>query len=323
MDCDQVIAAVKRRAFLPDDGGPFTDAELYKIGSDCFIAKLVPPITAARESFLQQYKRYAVAGTLGIFPMPPRAAGGALHIVRYVDTAGNFWPITSLDDAQRGYMPQNGAPVTWWTGWFFDGDRVRLQPPPPAGVDPAGYVEIAYQGRPNEMVSVASTCAVSSASYSGGVWTVNSVTNPTPLGIVKDAVVDVVAATGAHDWRLFSALVLSVTGGGPYTIAIAAPTDDGRDGSRANVSVGDYVCLQGQTAVPQCPDELHRLLIVEMAYYILSAQRNPNAALLAGEVLELRKDLTQAITPRADAQPKRVVSRWSPLRSRVFRGWGR
>jgi hypothetical protein len=323
---NQLVASIKLRSYQLDSGGPYTDAEILAIATERFTATCVPIITEVRESYLQRYTRYVIPGSGGTFLMPQRAQAEAIHLVRYINASGYACDeIPRITDSQRGNYGFYGfypAPsiVGGWTAYYLDGDKIQLWPPVPTSGVNAGWIEVVFMGTPNALVDVALSIPITAVSVATS--TISVTVNPATVPIVKGSIIDIVGAGGAHDWRVFNGVVNNIAG--TYDLIIA--NEDGTAITAANcITVGDYLVLAKTTPVPQSADELHPLLSLDAAHYILEATHDPRADVLAALRDAEQKRIIQVLSPRADNQPIRVVNRWSParmVRNRRLGRWG-
>jgi hypothetical protein len=111
----------------------------------------------------------------------------------------------------------------------------------------------------------------------------------------------------------YESLADDVTPLADYTFpTFTAPTD---------VEVGDYVCLAGESCVPQIPVELQPVLAQRVIVKVLEAIGDAAAVQTAqGKLLEAEAAAKTLLTPRVDGEPKMFRNPSSPFRSGA---WGR
>lgn len=321
MNATQLLASIKRRAYIPDAGASFTDAEILSIADESFIETILPLQLAAREGYLQQDVSGAISSlTNGVAPLPPRCLGGAVSMVRWQDSAGNLYNLSHIDDSQRAQTPQMQTPLSYWTSWYFQGDNICLWPPPPAGIAASGNLIITYLAQPSSL-----TNTDNGATQWGLITGVTPGSPPsfttaadTGFGATLSVGVkcDIVGRYAGHDFRVFNAAIATKSGVGPYTWTLDGTTNAN------NIQVGDYFCVGGVTPIPQCVNELHTLLVLDTARSILDNTKDDRAIVLAREMAEKKLTLNQMITPRGINQKKRIINRNSAYRSTRSTLWG-
>jgi hypothetical protein len=136
-----------------------------------------------------------------------------------------------------------------------------------------------------------------------GASSVTLSTTP-PAAFVTGAVFDVVSGTPNFETR-----GIDLTGGtvSSNTIPITVP---------AGTVAGDYLCLAGQTPIPQVPPEVHYLLAQRAAQTIAASTGSVRLASIQADLAQARADATMLLTPRSDSSARPIVNRNGP-------GWGR
>ena len=319
MDATRFLASVKRRAYLPDAGTEFDDSAILDIANEAESEVLTPMMLVARESYLQRTDTFSASANLERIQIPPRSIGNSVSTVRYLDPSGILNPLTHIDDAQKVWSAQIASPVSPFTVWYFDGQEIVFQPKlPPGGTAGASFL-VTYAARPNYL----STSTVIQRITGFGTISLGQISVVDVTGYAKGDVVDVVAYTGGHEWKVFGSTILNISGIGPYVVTL--------DGVTANngILIGDWLCPQstdtpGQwlTPIPMLPDELHPILVLETSRRILDSIGDPRAAALMQELMLKMKTAEGLITPRAQNAPKHIVNRMSSFRVRRNPTWG-
>jgi hypothetical protein len=77
----------------------------------------------------------------------------------------------------------------------------------------------------------------------------------------------------------------------------------------ANVSVGDYVCFEYETVIPQLPVELHPILIqYALSRVLKSLGDTQGAANVMAELPELERNLYELLETRDDGSEKKTIA---------------
>jgi hypothetical protein len=318
LDASQFLASVKVRAFVPDAGQELTDAEILRLGDEGLIEVILPAYSAVREGFLQLDQSYTVSGST--YQVPPRAIGGAVMAVRFVDTSGILYPLTRIDDSQRQWVAQLSGPISPATVWYLVGDQIVLQPAPPAGQ--AGTLLVTYMAQPNQLQLSTATNLILN------IEDVDFATSKLTIGVSPltyfppGTVADVVAKDGSHGWRVFNTTVTAIHTTAPFTVTLASlPSTCGAVASDILSTVNNDT---GYTLYPMIPNALHTLLVLETARRYLDAIADPRADAVAAELEQKAPKILQMVAPRAMNQPKRAINQRSALRTMRARGgwWG-
>lgn len=307
MDADQLVALVKRRAYLPTAAPQFTDGELRAFCDEALVDGLLADLLDVRESHLAQTWTVPLVALQATYKLPPRATGGTVLWVRYLDSAGSqiTYPLPHADETDLPYYPQTPS-SPYGSPWFFDGDHLTMVTPPASAT---GSLIIRYCVRPSSLVPPASTTAITVATSATQFTTA---ADPTTIGITTGTKIDVVGVDGVHDFRIIGGTA-SVSG---HVITVTGGT------GLADQAVGDLVSLAGQTSVPNIPDEGHQLLGVLAAARVCRAMKDyESASALEGEAEEMKPRTMDLMSPRSVKQTKRVINRNSPVRSRRGRAW--
>lgn len=295
-----------------------SDADILALGDEGLVEVILPAYVAVREGFLQLDASYAVSGAS--YQVPPRAIGGAVLSVRYVDSSGILYPLTRIDDSQRQWVAQLQGPISPATAWRLEGDHIILQPTPQSGQ--TGTLLVTYTAQPNLLKLTTDTNKILIAS--GVDFATSKITLPSsPLTYFSPGtVVDLVASDSSHGWRVFNTTVTAFHTTAPFTVTLASlPTTCG-------AIVGDYLSVvdidTGYTPYPMLPNALHTLLVLETARRYLDAIGDPRTEAVAAELEKRTPIIMQHAAPRVMNQPKRAVNQRSAIRTMRVRGgwWG-
>jgi hypothetical protein len=293
-----LLPALKRRGMLPNTPETLADADYYALADDEIQSYIVPLLLKAREEHLiQTYEFTCVSGT-DTYPLPYRAAGGKLRDV-WISSANNsgFKQMQRIEPERVGDYSSSGAPG----GYRFEGNNLIVMPTPGSA---AATIRIKYHAMPNRLVAV-SACAVV-ASYVSATKTITTVgTVPATFGATVP--LDIVRGKPgfdslAQDNTAVSAATTTIV----LTDAISPLVTGG------TVSTGDYVCLAGESPIPQIPRSLHPLLAQRVVYRALEALGDPRAAGALASCQELERLSLTLLSPRSDGAGRAVVNRYGP-----------
>lgn len=310
-----LLAAVKRRAQLPDANGALSDADILALATSAMRTQIQPLIRSVREDYAVVSETQTVVADQQQYPIPSRAEGGSVRDVWMRQIAA---PARSV---RLAYIPPEDRPVyevsrsVWWdTPWAYtvEGNDLWLMPTPTAG-DASDYeLVVRYVLRPGRFVEVSACDLVDS-------WA------PTPLpatiATLSTSVmsanqrIDVIGASPPFRPRIIYAETSSVVG---TTITLTSATA----GVIESPQPFDYVCPTDTTCVVTCPVEAHEALesatLVEV-YQALGYAQDLGAA------IAIRDAQMQAVRvlmePRTEGAARVVTDPRSPLRRGRRLGW--
>ena len=164
----------------------------------------------------------------------------------------------------------------------------------------SGTLRLEYHRRPSALVT---TSAVATISSINGARTVITTTATIPSTIVSGISVDVVDNTPGFKTLVMDATTTATTSGTTITLTAALPS---------SVAAGDYVCLAGESPVPQIPVELHPLLAQRTKAAALEALGDPKAVQAMQVCDRMRQSAMVQLSPRSKGSPRYLINRNAP-----------
>lgn len=305
---DYLLASVRRRASIPSATSPGTaDSDLLAYADEEVLSYLAPLVLSVHEDhFLFSEDFSLVSGQL-TYRLPYRAIAGSLREVAVVSADGKS--IRRLPRIDVGDL-QNAN-----DGFWFNGDAVTLVADPGSTTN---KLRLRYQLRPGTHVASSSVATITAINTATSTVTCNALPSgfvssfPVALPSGLSTVYDFVRAKPQFE-TLSIDNVASVSGS-DMTFA-ALPRD---------LAVGDYVCLAGQTAVPQIPPELHSLLAQKVANTVMQAVGDYDGLEIGEKKSErLEADAMKLLAGRSEASPQKIVNRGSLFRRGAASWFGR
>ncbi len=163
-----------------------------------------------------------------------------------------------------------------------------------------GTLRLFYFGRPNSLVATSAVATISSIDVTRLIVTT---TATIPSTMTSGVSVDFVDATPGFRSLAIDQATTGTVAGTTVTLSTALP---------ASVLAGDYVCLAGESPVPQIPVELHPLLAQRVVVKALEALA-PDKMVAAKAICdEMRKSALTLLTPRAEGSARVIVNRYAP-----------
>lgn len=278
-----LITAVKSIASIPTNQSLFQTADFLRFANRAMRKKIIPLVMSTREEYWVAAYDYSLTADQASYAIPPRAVGGKLRDVLFVDGSDE----TSLPrlEPENVYSTDAGR-----LGFYLEGNAVVINPTPNVT---SGTLRLKHFRRPNSLVATTACGYVESINSGANQVTIS--TTPSTFG--TGVVVDFIKGTPGHEWR---ATDTSITGVSGTTISFASlPT---------GLAVGDYICLAGESCIPQIPVELLPILEDEIAKMCRQAQGKRDKDMDA-ELEADKQEILKTLTPRVDGEPKKIVGR--------------
>ncbi len=301
---EDLIASVKRRCNVPTSQVTFQNADFLALADEEIRAKMLPLILKHMEEFYVTNDDQVIVANQPNYPIHYRAISMALRDVCWVSTIDPdvTIPIERLnpEDMYSGISGNVRVRVKK-TGFFLQGNSVMIYPMPTAAM-PQCLLRLKYYMRPSSLILTTSAAIITLVDLPNKQLTVTSV----PSTITTATTVDFVRAVPGFECTAIDQTITNITNG-LITFSAALP---------ANVRVGDYVCLSGQSNVVQVPVELQPLLFQYIVVRILAAQGDQtNLKAAVAELESLEKAVGLLLAPRVSGKTKRVtnsrgINRW-------------
>lgn len=248
-----------------------------------------------REEFIIVLLDIAVTG--GVVPAPPRAVGAALRTIGWVESNGRERPLPRIEPENAGSL--EGQTADHPRGYMFQGNNFILLPAPTSGT-----LRLRYQQRPGQLVEVTSCAQITDIDTDTFTLTFAGI----PPAFTDAVLYDMVSSTPN-----FVALGIDQQ---PFTVS---PTEIVFESLPEGLAIGDWLCLAGETCIPQVPTEVFDLLAQAAAYKIAQSTGSQRAPNIKTGLDDLHKQMTQILSPRSDGSARPVISK-----SRIGRwtmGW--
>ena len=305
LNTTDLLTEVRRAGQLPSSGAAMTSADVFGHADRAFTGNLVPLLMRLQEEFFVRRATVSVAAGQSMVPVPRRAMGARVRDVFLVPSAGQRAALVRLRPEQLAeFNPSSSQPQAY----YLDAANVVLVPAPSAAVS----LEVAYYVRPGRFTvntSARQIATVTADSPTAG-RTAITFSSWTPT---TSAMLDVYSYRSPFEPKAVDAVPanFSATGCNFATSDLfAAPV------------VGDWVAAHEECPVVCLPVEAHALLAQRAAEYALRALGYlEEASSAAGMADKMEADLVAVLTPRTDAQPRRVTGGLMRLIGQGGGGW--
>jgi hypothetical protein len=283
---DLLLQSIKTRAMIPSSQNTFSDADLLNLANEEMETFIVGTIMRVQQEYLVVTDSLPLVKDQVRYRIPPRAIGQKVRDVTMTSN-GSTIPVPR-------YLRENKSDQTsvdGQFGFYIENNYIVLLSAPSTS---QGTLDVSYFLRTGQIVD--STMWQNVVSVAGNVIGVSSILP----GFVVGAKIDVITAMSGSETILRDANILSVDLQNK-TITL--------DQSCALVQVGDYVCFAGQSAVPQCPEEMHPLLAQRVICRVLEALNDQNGLAAASQKLQLmEQNILALIDNRIVGKPLKIVN---------------
>lgn len=293
---DDLITSVKKRGRVPTSQTTFTNANILTLADQELEIGLLPQIMKNREDYYLHETDIDMTAGKSQYRIPKRAIGGKVKSVCIVDTNGDETQLEKIDYENRVFYDNAANPV-----FYVKNNSIVIVPEPDTTLA-AQTLRISYFIRPSSLVVEASAAQITSINTGANTVTVSAV----PSTITASTPIDFVRGDGG-----FECLDIDVT---PTNLASTTFTFSSLPD---DLEVGDYICLAGETPIPQIPAELHTVLALRVTATVLSSLGFINEMKAVQKKLEEAEEaVTHLISPRVDSNSKKIINRKSILNSR-------
>lgn len=299
---DSLLPTLRLLPLMPSVQALFSSSDLLTIMNFEMDSKIMPMIDNQAEEYGIYVKDIAYSTSVTVYDVPSRALAGKLRSVSFVDSVGNEVRIPRLrvEDIMSNVNATGMAinPALW--GFYFQNNKVVLYLGSTNGGSNAfAYLRLRYIRQPGTLV-LSSACA-EVASVAGNVITAVTV----PLtNFVTTATYDLISNSPQMFIGLGDDLTITaVTTGAGGTITFTNPVP-------STVQPGDWVCLAGQSPIPQIPyNPGFQLLLQLSAAKCLEIHGDTQGFNVAmAQAADMKNYFLSVITPRADANVIRLTT---------------
>lgn len=287
---------IKVKGMIPTSQNTFTEDRLLAITNNVLLAKLLPNILKARESYYSYDIDTAINAT-GVYDIHTRAVGAKLDNLALISSNTRLDLVMYLEDELTDItQPPDGKP-----GFFIKRNQFTILPTNGNGWS---YVRQTIFLRPPRIIANADGAQVTAINTSTKVVTFTTV----PSTWTASNIFDIVQGAPHFDTLAIDQTISAITtgSGGTLTFVSALPS---------RLAVGDWISLAGETPVIQVPVEFNSLLSQYAANECLKNGSDPKAYETGvADAKELLEGLMSLITPRVEREGKVLVNRTGMLR---------
>lgn len=292
---DALIAEIKRHGSIPTTQQLLSSEDFVNLLNHNQRVYMIASIMRTREEFfVATFDQALIGGSEEQrYDLPTRAVGHKLRKLIIVDQQSNEVMLPRIEPENKTWHESS----SWWpgmkSGYFFEGDQVVLTP---NLNNSFSTLRMKYFRRPNWLTLRENCAQVTAVDTGTGIITIDEL----PEGWVTGQIIDVIASKPTFRSHGDS-VVTSLIAGTSITVPVA---------DAANVVVGDFICPEGETCVPQYPEEVHPILMQLGLIDALKAMGDSEGAgNAASQLEEMERDLNSLLKSRDDGSPRKIVSR--------------
>lgn len=283
-----LIANVKRRAMVPTSQSTFSPDEFCGMLTDEMQSLIVPMIMELNSQFFVNYYDYPIDGNTSVFSLPGRAINNKIMSVSLFDPSNNsYWRPAQVGNGDWSFQNLD----YYCQSFSIENDNVVFNANPQ---QTDKLIRMFYYRRPSNIVQVTQAGQITAIDIGTSTVTVN--VNP---GFTESTPVDLIQGDGSFKTYGDDLIPVSVSG---LDITFAVIPD--------GLSIGDWVCFQGESPVAQIPYESQHVLCQAVAIKLLEALGDENMIAFSQKKMdELQMHMQSVMKMRVDKQPIAIVNR--------------
>jgi len=310
-DTEELIIMIKECSGVPTSQLTYTDSDFCRLATNRMQNIVVPEIMSVREEYFVDFEDFS-APSSGIIAIPSKAIGEKLRSVCYVSQTNPLilinLPRLTLDTV-AGVLAGGSS---YFSGFYVQNNSIYLYPN--TSVTVGSTIRLYYYKRALSLAPPSAYGQISSIDIPSATVVLSYVPSTWATGTRLNAV------SSTAGFAITSSLATIVTVSSPSVVL----------DSVIGLSVGDYLSVEGYSAIPQIPVEAHAYLAQLTAAKALQGLGD-RAAMEAAmiDAAQMQKNMFVMIGSRVDGSGKKIVAgnggirAASGMRNNGFGGIGR
>lgn len=305
---DDLVESIRRRAQLPINNNTFNLEDYLKMADEEISLSMLPSIIRQHENYFLHSTDVPLVVDQARYKIPYRAAGNKLKDLAYLDNAGNIIEMVRIPVEHISDYNGSSYNVASQINYYVMNDEIVLFPENVK--NPVGALRFIYYLRPNQLVKLNKVGKISAIDPINKTISLSNL----PTEFTSSLLYDFVDIESPHRTLDFDVPVVSINSS---TKLIQFDTDYTFP---TRLKVGDHVCIQCETAIPQIPDDLHPMLAHKVAMAALESLGDTEGLANASQKYgELQNNMTTLVDNRVEGSPQKLVNRNSFLRRANYR----
>lgn len=296
-----LVASAYRRTLAPNAAGGIQPGDVITFLDEEMRSTIAPLVMAAQEEFwVQNIDQAIVAGTY-TYTIPQRASFATWRDVVMVDPTGNEINLTLLSpEYVKVTYPAGGNIPIWVFGVILANDTVTFWPPG-GSLPTTNKLRMKIKRRPNTLTSSANCAQITNINSGTKVLTCTTVPSDWTTALLIDLIPNTPQFTSLQD----SGTITGVVTGANGTVTVSTLP--------SGLAVGDWICPQFMSPIPQIPYDMFPLLAQRGAIKILEALGDTqNLQIAERRYQDMAADFARTVSPRIEGTPKKIVNRNTP-----------
>lgn len=293
---DELLRSIKRRAVTPASQNLFEDQDFLDFATEEIDSHIVPLLNTQQENYFLVTQDIPILSGQTRFEIPYRATGNKLKDLSYVPStsSGEECKMSEID---KGEVYDIGTYNTSQPySYYTSSNEICLVP---ENSNYTGTLRMSFYLRTNSLVPMEEIGVITAIDTALGIVTVEEV----PEKFLVTQLYDLVMERSPHKIISYDLAVTSVdTGTGQITF--------GPGVLPASLRVGDHLCLNCETAIPNVPSDMHNLVAHRAAARILAAVGDTEALQVAEAQSQiLNKAAAELVDNRVESSSKKITNR--------------
>jgi len=307
---------IKRRTFMPASQITYDDLDILNYADEELQVGIVPLLMSVREDYLVAWKQDTITGAVAGYDIHERAIGMKLKDVTVVESNVENTPPGSVVEISLPRIQSDLGPTRLmnnYPGFYIRENQVILQNPDAFN---GFFLRQYYFKRPNKLVAT---------SQGAQIVAIGPRVSPTPALAANEVLVNLIPSSFGTTTTFTQ--VVDIIQHKPGFRTISMDVNVSCDQSTLKITftsltavpdgviVGDWICLQGETTIPQIPVELKPVLAQRTAIKILEGLgdvTNLQAAQI--KLKEVEHAVLTMLSNRVEGEAQKIVNPYSPLR---------
>lgn len=297
-----LVANLRRRGTIPNSQQLFQNIDLIELANGEMYNTIVATILSTSQKYYVTSYDYTIINqgpSINVntppavinYAIPSNALGAKLEQVSFVDNNGNYTEVPNLGLSR---VAGNWNNDYQYLGFYIIDSNLILYP----NWSQSGTLRMFYCARPNRLDQTINA---------GQVTSVDPVTNSVTLSNTPSNWTANTAVTIIGNYQPFNpvfqdATLLTVSS---PTVTLASVVNN----NGISIQVGDWICNNGSTVVPQGPVEMQSVLEQATIVKIWEANANWEAAQFAQQKFNemLTNFINNYVTDRVSDQPQKIT----------------
>lgn len=283
------LTSVERQSFSPANQATFSTADILSLGDEVLQSTVLPALLGVMEDYLVTYTDVTIVSGTAAYTLPARSIGMGAREVQIISDNGGVTnvPRTSLDRLDS-FSGSQGNPQAF----YLRGDDIVLVPTPSS----SGTMRVYYFLRPGALVQTSAAGVISSIDTGTNTVVVSTI----PSTWVTGNIFDLISAKGGQR-HLAIELTSTLVSGTSITLP-SLPS---------GLAVGDYVTLQGESALIQLPSDLRPALATLVAAEMIIGMSQPQGDRLYAKGIKQLETAVKLLSPRVVGEDELILPDWT------------